>query len=283
MQHLRLRNRQPGSVAVIAVIIGSLLLFTGCATVTGQASSTPTPAPTPSTSNVGTGSVPFTITVPGTDLFTPYIAVVPAGTPIRWLNADTVLHTVISGPTSDGGAINPQPFQLVLQPGDLQTLTPRQAGLYYYYCGAHATPNADGRAASMPNTRANPLAMDGFIYVAAAGISGSPSATVTMTAGTFAPWMTVVRRGASITWTNQTGQVITLATTQARDTLNPVPIALRVQPGGSAALTLNTPGVYDYYSTQGATLDTQWNRPIARPGASGYPAPMEGVIVVLAN
>lgn len=285
MRLRRLRTRRPESFVVIVVIVAAAFLATGCATASGappQASSTATPTPT--SPAAGSGAVPFTITVPGTDLFTPYIAVIPTGTPIHWLNADTVLHTVISGPTSDGGAINPAPFQLVLQPGDEQTLTLRQSGLYYYYCGAHATAGADGRAASMSNTRAYPLAMDGFIYAVGTGLSGSPSATINMTTNdTFAPWMTVLTRGGSITWTNQTAQVMSITTTQKRDALNPVPLAVQVQPGGKTTLTLNTPGVYNYYSPQAATLDTQWNRPIARKGAQTYPAPMEGIIVVLAS
>lgn len=279
------KNRSVGPFVLILVLVVVLVLGSGCATTAGARSQTrSTPSAVPTTSGAGqpSGLTPFTITVPETDLFTPYIAVIAAGTPIRWVNADTVLHTVISGPTAAGGTINPVSFQLALPPGDQQTLTLRAPGLYYYYCGAHATIGADGRAASMSNTRAYPLAMDGFLEVVGSGLSGSPAATIALTAaGTFAPWMTVVNRGASITWTNPTAQAITLVTTPGHGTLNPVPLAVQVPPGGSATQRLSAPGIYDYYSTQAATLDKTWNRPIARSGAPGYPAPMEGIIVVL--
>lgn len=269
-----------GVLSYLALGVAVLSLLAGCGTAIGHARQTSANNATAS-ATVQT-SAPYTITMPSNDIFTPYIAIIPAGAPINWINADTVLHTVIGGPTSGGGVINPQPFQLVLQPGDVQTMTLRSPGLYYYYCGAHATPIADGRAASMANTRAYPLAMDGFIDIVGSGLSGLTTSAVTMTnAGDFSPWMTVVDRGASVTWTNATHESTTIATTRAQSSLNPTPLAIQVQPGASVTQVMSVPGVYDYYSTQAATLNTIWNRPSARPGAPGYPSPMEGVILVL--
>lgn len=277
------RTIRPWSYHTAILVV--LLTLTGCGAA-GNATAQKKNTPNPTATSIVTPSytAPYTITVPNNDIFTPYIAIIPAGAPINWINADSVLHTVIGGPTSDGGVINPAPFQLVLQPGDQQTMTLRSPGLYYYYCGAHATPDATGRAASMANTRAYPLSMDGFIDVVGAGLSGQSTAAINMTtAGGFSPWMIVVNRGATVAWKNATQQAISLATTRAQGALNPTPLAMQVQPGATSTQVMSVPGVYDYYSTQDATLNTIWNRPSARQGAPGYPVPMEGIIVVLNN
>lgn len=275
-------RRTVGIIGSLAVAIALLPSLAGCGTARGAAHQTGAKSPTATAVAQTPAPAPYTITVPGNDIFTPYVAIIPAGAPIEWINADTVLHTVIGGPTSGGGVINPEPFQLVLQPGDEQAMTLRSPGLYYYYCGAHATPATDGRAASMQGTRAYPLPMDGFIDIVGAGLSGLTSSTITMTsAGGFSPWMTVVNRGASVTWSNATQQTVSIVTTRGLGSLNPSPLAMQIQPGASVTHVMSVPGVYDYYSTQAATLNTIWNRPSARPGVSGYPSPMEGVMLVL--
>jgi plastocyanin len=158
----------------------------------------------------------------------------------------------------------------------------RKPGVYYYYCGAHAALNSQGRAAAFSSVRPYPLAMDGILYVRGPGLSGLPSATVTLAPdNALTPWITVVNPGAQVTWVNQTGQGEDLRTAPGYGGLTPVPLAFAVPAAGSHSYTFTAPGIYDYYTTEGATLDTTWLRPAARPGAPGYPVPMEGIVVVL--
>jgi plastocyanin len=220
------------------------------------------------------------ISVPQTDLFVPYIAVAEAGDTVTWVNNDTMLHTVVTGPTN--GVIDPVQFQLVLPAGQHAEITLRQPGIYYYYCGAHTALNSQGRAAAFSSVRPYPLAMDGILYVRGPGMSGLSSATVTlMQNNALTPWITVLNPGATLTWLNHTGQREDLRTTPGYGGLTPVPLAVTVPSGGSSSYTFTTPGVYDYYATAGATLDPTWLRPTARLGVPGYPVPMEGIVVVL--
>jgi plastocyanin len=269
------------STGSVALIVSALLLAScshGAATThaktAGNAPVSPTATALPAviTTNV--------ISVPQTDLFVPYIAVAEAGDTITWVNNDTMLHTVVTGPTN--GVVDPVQFQLVLPAGQHAQLTLRTPGVYYYYCGAHAALNSQGRAAAFSSVRPYPLAMDGILYVRGPGLSGLPSATVTLTSGdAFTPWIIVVNPGAKVTWTNQTRQTEVLWTAPGYGGLNPVKLAITVVSGGSSSYVFTTPGIYDYYTTAGAMLDTTWLRPAARQGAPGYPVPMEGIVVVL--
>jgi plastocyanin len=265
-----------------AAIILTALLLAGCgpgASATPAKTGGNTPA-SPTASAVPAVVTTNVISVPQTDLFVPYIAVADAGDTITWVNNDTMLHTVVTGPTN--GVINPVQFQLVLPAGQHAELTLRTPGVYYYYCGAHAALNSQGRAVAFSSVRPYPLAMDGILYVRGPGMSGLSSATVTLTAGNaFTPWITVVNSGAAVAWTNQTGQTEDLRTAPGYGSLSPVQLSFAIPASGSHSYTFTTPGIYDYYTSEGATLDTTWLRPAARPGAPGYPVPMEGIVIVL--
>jgi plastocyanin len=151
------------------------LLLSGCA-VGGSGS-------LPHTSRSGTATIAVsddgasnsTIIIPNNDVFAPYITVLTAGDTVTWLNEDTVLHTILTAPTAQGGAVNPAQFQIVLGPGEAASRTLRQPGVYYYYCDAHATLRDGGPAAARPGMRAYPVPMDGFLYVRVPGSAGSPS------------------------------------------------------------------------------------------------------------
>ena len=237
---------------------------------------TPTAAPT------AVEPVNHAVIIPQTDLFAPSILVINAGDSVTWMNDDTVLPTVVTAPQAAGGTIDPAPFQLVLQPGQQSTMTLRSPGVYYYYCGAHASLTSQGRAAAMPTVRPYPLPMDGFIYVRGLALSGLSAATITLSADNqFNPWITVVNLGATVTWANDSGQAQDVASIPSYGAVNPKAIAFHVAAGATTSIRFTTPGIYDYYATGPATLDPVWQRARARSGVSGYPVPMEGVIVTL--
>jgi hypothetical protein len=124
--------------------------------------------------------------------------------------------------------------------------------------------------------------MDGILYVRGPAISTTSSALITMASSNqFAPWITVLNRGATIAWSNQIPQAQDVRTTPGYGRVNPQPFAVHVAAGGAASVTLDAPGVYDYYASGATTLNPAWQRAAARTGANGYPVAMEGVIAIL--
>jgi hypothetical protein len=228
------------------------------------------------------GQANYAVIIPQNDLFTPYLLVINAGDSVTWMNDDTVLHTIVTAPRAAGGTLDPAPVQLVLAPGQQSTLTLRTPGVYYYCCGAHATLTAQEQAAAMPTVRPYPVPMDGFIYVRGPGLSGLSAATLNLTAANqVTPWITVLDRGATVTWANQTSQAQDLVSTPGYGAVNPVPLRVHAATGSAASIQLTTPGLCDYYATGPASLDPTWQRARARSGVADYPVPMEGVIVIL--
>jgi plastocyanin len=278
-----MRTRRWQASTSIILVLFSVTLLANCgqsSTTAGtrRASGTVTPTETPT----GVEPVNHVVIVPATDLFAPYILVTNAGDSVTWMNDDAVVHTVVTVPRAAGGAIDPEPFQIVLQPGQQSTMTLRSPGVYYYYCGAHATLTSQVRAAAMSGMRPYPLPMDGFIYVRGPGLSGLATATITLSADNqFNPWITVLNRGATVTWANQSGQAQDIVSIPGYGAVNPVAIALHVAAGASVSYRFTTAGIYDYYTTGPANLDPIWQRARARSGVSGYPVPMEGIIVTL--
>lgn len=272
--------RSGAGKCLLAFSILSSVILASCAQ--RATASTAAPTSTATSAAVIRGPANHVVIVPQTDLFAPYLLVINAGDTVTWMNNDTMVHTVVSAPRAAGGSIDPTPFQFVLQPGQQATITLRDAGLYYYYCGAHATLTPQGRAAALRTVRAYPLAMDGIIYVRGPQISAESSATITLSAtNQFTPWLSVLSRGATVTWSNQTPQAQEVRTSPGYGAVNPDPFNVSLAANASASITLTTPGLYDYYATGAATLDPIWQRPSARSGVAGYPVPMEGVIAIL--
>jgi plastocyanin len=278
-----MRTRLRRATTSIILVLFSVALLASCAqgaTATGtpRASRAITPTAAPKVIE----PINHVVFIPETDLFAPYILVINAGDSVTWMNDDTVLHTVVTAPRAAGGTIDPDPFQLVLQPGQQSSMTLRSPGVYYYLCDAHAALTAQGRAAAMPSVRPYPLPMDGFIYVRGPSLSGLPTATITLSADNqFNPWITVVNLGATVTWTNRSGQAQDVASIPGYGAVNPVAITFHVAAGATTSFRFTTPGIYDYYATGPAQLDPLWRRARARSGVSGYPVPMEGIIVTL--
>lgn len=274
---MRMHPRRFSAAATFVLL--SVLLLVGCGTtVTAappRAVSTNTPIPVVEPQS-------HEIIIPHTDIFAPYIVVTNVGDTVNWSNDDTMLHTIVSGATTEGGAINPIQFQFVLPAGKQTGIVLRQAGVYYYYCAVHASLNAQGRAAAFPTVRPYPVPMDGIIYVQGTDLSGLASAAVAISSNNeFTPWITIVNNGGTVTWTNQTAQRQSVQSVPNYGLVDPTPLGFQLAPGASQTITFQTPGVYDYYAAGAAKLDRTWMRPVALPGATGYPVAMEGIVVVL--
>lgn len=264
----------------VFLVLGSLFL-SSCGETSAPGSQA-APASTATAATYGSsGASNHTVIIPNNDMFTPYIAQLNVGDTVTWVNADTVLHTILTTPSKEGNAINPEQFQYVLGPGKSASFTPRQPGLYYYYCDAHASLPDGGAALARKGVRPYPIPMDGFLYVRGTGISAAANQTVTMDADNrFAPWLTIVNVGGSVSWKNQTQQAIRVQGTPGYGLLNPTPLDFQVAPGSTSTTTFQTVGVYDYYSPGSAKLAPVWLRPEAIAGKAGYPAPMEGIVAV---
>jgi plastocyanin len=266
--------------ARVLIVLLSILLLAGC----GETATAHGPGTPGSIATISSGPHTHLILIPGTDLFAPYITVADAGDTISWINDDTVLHTIVTTPTQEGGAINPIQFQFVLPPGKQVSIILTVPGIYYYYCAAHAALNSQNRAVAFRSVRPYPLAMDGIIYLRGTGLSGVANATVTIAStNQFDPWLAIVNAGATVTWVNQTHRSQRIQTVPGYGPVDPTPFTLQIAPGASESLTFKTPGIYDYYATGSAGLDREWMRPVALPGVAGYPVPMEGIIAVLSG
>jgi plastocyanin len=105
-----------GRASMIAIAFGALLL-SSCGV--GSAGNV-TPAARTATATVAAqsgGASNHVITIPNNDIFAPYMTVRNAGDTVIWLNQDAILHTILTAPTTQGGAVDPEQFQIVLGPG----------------------------------------------------------------------------------------------------------------------------------------------------------------------
>jgi plastocyanin len=269
-----------GLASMIVVACGALFL-SSCGRDSAANTSPIAHTATATVGAQGAGASHHTIIIPNNDIFAPYMTVLNAGDTVTWLNQDTILHTILTAPTTLGGAVNPEQFQIVLGPGKAASQTLRRPGLYYYYCDAHTTFQDQGPAAARPGMRGYPVPMDGFLYVLGPGISGVAKQSVIMsTEDRFTPWLTLINLGGTVTWTNQTQRSLTVQGAPGYGLVNPTSLTMQIAPGSSSSLTFNTVGIYDYYAAERASLDPIWMRPAALQGAASYPTPMEGIVAV---
>jgi plastocyanin len=271
----------PSTRASMVVVAFGAVLLSAC--TVGSAGSAPSASGQATATVVapGAGASNHAITIPNNDIYAPYMSVLNAGDTVTWLNQDSILHTILTAPTTTGGAVNPEQFQIVLGPGKAASQTLRHPGLYYYYCDAHTTFHDQGPAEARPGMRAYPVPMDGFLYVLGPGISGVAKQSVIMSAeDRFTPWLTVTNQGGTVTWTNQTQRTLTVRGAPGYGLVNPTPLTIQLASGSSSSLTFNTVGIYDYYAAERASVDPIWMRPAAMSGAASYPTPMEGVVAV---
>jgi len=100
------------------------------------------------------------IVMPSADRFDPLAIAVKQGTQVTWTNLDTDAHTVLTDP---GESLQ---FKFVV-PGDGHTsFTFDHAGMYPYFCDAHATWNSElKRVQARPGSSEYPAAMEGVVFV----------------------------------------------------------------------------------------------------------------------
>src|SRR5579864_3685358 len=100
------------------------------------------------------------VVMPSADWFEPLAIAVKAGTHVTWSNLDSDAHTVVTDP----GA--PSQFTLVAPPHGAVSYTFDKAGIYAYYCSAHASWNAQlKRVQAAPTSDVYPAAMEGVVFV----------------------------------------------------------------------------------------------------------------------
>lgn len=98
----------------------------------------------------------------------------------------------------------------------------------------------------------------------------------------FAPYITQINVGDTVTWVNEDTVLHTILTTPTAqgDAVNPTQFQFVLGPGKSASLTLRQPGLYYYYCDAHAMM--AGNGPVAaRMGMRAYPVPMDGFLYVL--
>jgi len=268
-------------ILLFALLAGALLLA-GCRGSHGNSSLTVVRNP----------FVPLraTVTIPrGQMLFSPYILVIRPGTRVTWQNEDTVVHTIVTT-LSSKAFLNPQVVRLSVPPGKSIAFAFTKPGLYNYFDPTQADWNGlDQRVAAHKGVPNYPLAMEGIIWVQGP-LGGLPSAVTNTIPGRddFSQDFTALPKGGTITWRNtdkDTHAIAWVPGWQAPiNPVNPGPLEIKgtdAQPGGgSAKLTLTTPGLYYYYCPTHASVNPTWKRAQADKDASEAPIPMEGFLLV---
>lgn len=266
-----------GSLAAI-----TLLLAVGITLLAGRASS---PA--------GAAAVlPPVVTIPADqEIFAPFIVTAQPHTSVTWMNADSVAHTVVTTP-DHSAYLNPTPLALTVAPGKRASVTLTTPGVYDYYDAAEAAWNGDEhRVTARSGVRNFPLAMEGVIYVPGR-LGGVPGAVTNLIPGKdeFATDFIAVQQGGFVAWYNADTDKHEIAqVTGWGATVNPASAPSVVvdgtddaPPNGATTVAeYATPGLYYYYCSIHATVDTTWHRAVAIKQASEYPIPMEAFVLVV--
>ncbi len=93
----------------------------------------------------------------------------------------------------------------------------------------------------------------------------------------FVPFALTVTVGDTVTWQNTDTDPHTVETVPGQA---PAPIDLTLDPGSSGSFTFTVPGVYHYYCSAHASLDSKTGQVGALPSVDNPAEPMEGVILV---
>lgn len=210
-----------------------------------------------------------TVTIPG-DSYLPPAVTIDVGQTVTWVNKDTDPHVTTTVPDA------PASLTLVHPAGKSASYTFSKAGIYPYYCLDHATFNTTlRRVAARKEADLFPIAMEGLVVVKGPGLTGRPAAAVKISGGAYAPFITVVRAGGRVTWTNDDHAAHT-AVFAGRGMPR-----LSLAAGKSASATFATPGVYLFYDERFATYDAKIGLAGAKKGAPHFPIAMQGFVVVL--
>lgn len=280
------KNRLRLGIFVTAVVVGAIILTSaGILLARGtftQSSKITTPTP-PATA---------TVIIPQTqEVFTPFVVVLQPNTSVTWENKDTVAHTF--GTTWDHSTfLNPQAFALTVAAGQSATFTFTKPGLYHYFDNTQAIwDGTNHRVRANKGVPNFPLAMEGIIWVQGS-ISGLPSSGTNLIPegkDHFSIEFLAITQGGTISWHNQDTDAHNIASVVGWSApVNPTDLGSievkgteDVPSGETKALTFNKPGLYYYYCTIHASVNSTWQRAQAFTHASLYPIPMEGFILVV--
>ena len=274
-------------VLVVGVLLGGVL-GTTIFTPGGSKASPTTPKPIPRLTTVTIAQ--------GQELFEPFILAVPPNTMVTWQNHDSVAHSIMTTPDQTS-FLNLHAFSLTAAAGQRVQFKLIEPGLYHYYDPAMTTWNAaDGRVAANKGVPNYPLAMEGVIWVKGP-ISNLPSATTNRIPpkhDDFVSEFLAITPG-SVSWHNfdSDPHFVALApgweasSDPAQASINPADIGVNriagtddVPGGDTITVIFSKPGLYYYYCVNHAHIDAATHRAEAFKGASEYPIPMEGFILV---
>jgi plastocyanin len=195
--------------------------------------------------------------------------------------------------------LNLHAFSLTVAAGQRAGFKLVQPGLYHYYDPTMAAWNrADARVAANKGVPNFPLAMDGVIWVKGA-ISNLPSATtnrIPPSHDDFVSEFLAITPG-SVSWHNFDSDPHFVALVpgwsaisdppQVPADINPTDIGVNriagtddVPGGDTITVICSKPGLYYYYCVNHAHIDAATHRAEAFKGASEYPIPMEGFLLV---
>lgn len=267
------RFRVPAVALAGALILGSFVFL-----VKGSQSA---PLPSPD----------VTVTIPAAqEVFAPFIVEARPGTPVVWHNDDTVAHVVTTTP-QHSAFLNPTLFAFTIPAHGSAALTFATPGVYDYFDSTKAHWSAsDNRIEANQGVPNFPLAMEGVLWVRGP-ISGLARSAHNAIPGKddYATDFLAIPAGGQVTWQNADTDTHTIEEVPGwKGDVNPASLGGAVilgtdaapPGGGTKTQTLWTPGLYYYYCSVHATLNTQWHRAVARTTASEYPIPMEGFILV---
>ncbi len=210
-----------------------------------------------------------TVTIPG-DAYTPAAVMIEVGQTVTWINKDSDPHVTTNVPGT------PEVFTLVHPSGKAASFKFAKPGIYPYYCLDHATFNTKlRRVVARKEADGFPIAMEGLIVVKGSGFTGAPSATVNVSAGTYAPDNAVVEAGGKVTWTNGDTAAHTVVFTGTETPKLDLPV------GKSQTVTFKKPGIYLYYDERYATYNSKMGLAAAKKGAPDFPVSMQGYVIVL--
>lgn len=100
------------------------------------------------------------VVMPSADRFDPLAIAVRTGTQVSWSNLDSDAHTVLADPTDS------VQFKFVAPAKGTVSYTFQKAGIFPYYCDAHATWNAElKRVQARTGSSEYPAAMEGIVFV----------------------------------------------------------------------------------------------------------------------
>jgi plastocyanin len=241
-----------------------------------------------------------TVTIPRSqDIFEPFILEVQPNTTLTWQNNDSVAHVFMTTPDQNT-FLNLEAFSLRVPAGGRVYFTFKQPGLYHYYDTTMATWDAaDARVAAREGVPHFPLAMDGVIWVQGT-ISNLPSGAsnhIPHGHDDFVSEFIALDPGLVALHNLDTDPhfISDVSGWSASDNpsqagINPADIGLnRIDgtatiPGGDTInLFFSTPGLYYYYCANHARINATLHRAEALLGASEYPIPMEGFVLVVDN